>query len=191
LQNTAPGDDYTEISWTADSATNVTTGVDIKPIFSPTLAAALTNSLQTGGDFKVLLTVRKPYMNSTVVTNDANFQSCAPQVVVENQILYAAILDQNQIDSLFNDPDPDNPFTPSFVAGSDQSTVITARFINPPAGMDQDFLNANSGMAIYAHPGVVDCDVEIGGAEVEDACEIDAPDAEPPGVTAPAYITGV
>jgi hypothetical protein len=189
LQNTAPGDDYTEISWTADSATNTTTGVDIKPIFSPTLAAALTDSLEQGGDFKVLLTVRQPYMNSTVVTNDDNVQYCAPQVVVENQILYAAILDKNQIDSLFNDPDPNNPFTPSFVAGSGQSTIITARFINPT--LSQDALNANTGMAVYAHPGVVDCDAEIGGAEVEDACEIDAPDSELPVVTAPADITGV
>jgi uncharacterized protein YjbI with pentapeptide repeats len=168
LENTAPGDTYTEISWTADSATNTTTGVDVKPIFSPSLAEDLTTP---GTNFKVLLTVRQPYMTSTVVNNEANFQYCAPQVVVENQLLYAAVLDANQINSLIGDPDPNNPNTPSFVAGSDQSTIITLRFINPP--VDQDFLNTNTGMAIYAQPGGVDCESELGGAEVENVCEID------------------
>jgi uncharacterized protein YjbI with pentapeptide repeats len=168
LENSAPGDDYVEISWTADSATNTTTGVDVKPIFSPGLVEVLK---APDTDAKVLLTVRQPYMTSTVVANREALQSCAPQVVVQNQLLYAAILDANQINSLIGDPDPNDPNTPSFVTNPDQSTIITLRFINPPG--DKDYLNSNSGVAIYAHPGTVNCDVELGGAEVEKVCEID------------------
>jgi len=184
LENAAPGDQYTEISWTADSATTTTTGVDVKPIFSPNLVTALAASPGS----RVLLTVRQPYMTSTVVNNEASARYCAPQVVVENQLLYAAILDADQINSSIADPDPNNPDAASFVIGPDQSTIITLRFINPPANID---LDRNTGMTIHAQPGSVpSCEIEIGGGELEPACEIDyvEPDSTPPVIAAPADV---
>lgn len=181
LENTAPTDSYTEISWTADSATNTTTGVDVKPIFSPNLVTAM----QSSPGSKILLTVRRPYMTSTVVNNEDALRYCAPQVVVDNQLLYAALLDADQINSLINDPDPNDANTPSFVVAPDQSTVITLRYINPPTGFDKEMLDSNTGIAIYAQPGGVDCDDELDGDEVFDICEIDyvEPDSEPPVIT--------
>ena len=184
LENTAVGADYTEISWTADSATNTTTGVDVKPIFSPTLQTSLAEAGTT-----VVLTVRQGYMTSTVQNNEAFAAPglyCTPQVVVENQLIYAAVLGPDEINNLIADPDPTVPGTPSFVIEPDASKIITLRFINPPAGMDIVELSANTGMAIYAQPGgTFNCDAELGGAEVHDLCEIDyiAPDSTAPVLT--------
>jgi uncharacterized protein YjbI with pentapeptide repeats len=185
LENVAPGDAYTEISWTADSATNTTTGVDIRPIFSATLAENLASSGAT-----VLLTVRRSYMNSTVASPDGA-QFCAPQVVVDNQILYASRLSPDQLlQSAFlgsvSDPDPMQADTPGFVISPDESTIITMRFVNLPAGFDLEALSANSGLALFSQPGgTVDCDVELPGDEADPACEVDfiEPDMTPPVIT--------
>jgi len=184
LENTAVGADYTEISWTADSATNTTTGVDVKPIFSPTLQTSLAEAGTT-----VLLTVRQAYMTGTVQNNEAFAAPglyCTPQVVVENQLIYAAVLRPEQINNLIADPDPSATDTPSFVIEPDASKIITLRFINPPAGLGIQELSANTGMAIYAQPGgTFNCDAELGGAEVYDLCEIDysEPDTTAPVIT--------
>ena len=186
LENTAVGSDYTEISWTADSATNTTTGVDVKPIFSPTLQTSLAEAGTT-----VLLTVRQGYMTSTVQNNEALAAPglyCTPQVVVENQLIYAAVLrpELGEINNLIADPDPTVPNTPSFVIEPDASKIITLRFINPPADLSIEDLSANTGMAIYAQPGgTFNCDAELGGAEVYDLCEIDysEPDSIAPVIT--------
>ncbi|MGI9202217.1 MAG: immunoglobulin-like domain-containing protein [Woeseiaceae bacterium] len=183
LENTAPGDEYVEISWTADSATNTTTGVDIKPLFSPNLAGAIAEE-----GTKVLLTVRQPYLTGTVATNQAGAAPgvfCTPQVVAENQVVFAAILDASQINDLIADPDPSNPNTPSFVIDPDGSKIITMRFINPPAGFDIESLSRNTGVALYTQPGGgLSCDEELGGAEVFEVCEIDyIADNDPPVIT--------
>jgi uncharacterized protein YjbI with pentapeptide repeats len=191
LENTAPGDEYVEISWTADSATNTTTGVDIKPLFSPNLAGAIEES-----GTKVLLTVRQPYLTGTVVTNQAGAAPgvfCTPQVVAENQVVFAAILDASQINDLIADPDPTNPDTPSFLIDPDGSKIITMRFINPPPGFDIDSLSRNTGVALYTQPGGEQtCDAELGGTEVFTVCEIDyIADNDPPVITliGPATVT--
>ena len=183
LENTAPGDEYVEISWTADSGTNTTTGVDIKPLFSPNLAGAIDES-----GTKVLLTVRQPYLTGTVVTNQAGAAPgvfCTPQVVAENQVVYAAILDPSQINDLIADPDPTNPDTPSFLIDPDGSKIITMRFINPPPGFDIESLSRNTGVALYTQPGAEQtCDAELGGTEVFSVCEVDYfADNEPPVIT--------
>ena len=185
LENTAPGDEYTEISWTADSATNTTTGVDIKPIFTESLAAQLTAA---GSDTKVLLTVRQPYLTGTVLTNQAGAAPgvfCTPQVVAENQLVYAAILTPAQINSLFDDPDPADPTTPGFILQPDGSKIITLRVINPPAGLTIEDISRNTGIALYTQPGSNSCVPEL-GSEDEDVlnCEIDfIVDNDPPVIT--------
>ncbi len=178
--------DYTEVTWTADSATNTTVGVDVNPIFSPQLAAALT----ADPDAKVVLTVRQPYLTSTVVTNAGatNVNYCSPQVVVENQLLYAAVLDASQINDEIGDPDANLAGTPAFVANPDQTTIITLRFINPPSGFDDpEMIDSNTGMEIHAQPGTEgSCDAELEDDNVDlIACEIDyiEPDTVPPVVT--------
>ncbi|MGI9221570.1 MAG: immunoglobulin-like domain-containing protein [Woeseiaceae bacterium] len=180
LQNTAEADTYTEVTWTVDSATNTTTGVDVKPIFSPAIQQAVAEN----SDFKVLLTVRQPYMTGTVVTNEASFQFCAPQVVVDNQLLYAKVLDAGQINADTSDPDANVAGTASFATNPDQSTIIALRYINPPPGLD---LQSNSGMAVYSQPGDnASCDPELDQTNVDlFDCEIDyiAPDVVPPVVT--------
>ncbi len=185
LENVTPGDPYTEISWTADSANNTATGVDIKPIFSSTLAQSLASSGAT-----VMLTVRRSYMNSTV-SSPAGAMYCAPQVVVDNQILYASTLTPDQLlESAFygsvNDPDPTKADTPGFVISPDESTIITMRFVNLPSGFDLEGLSANSGIALFSQPGgTVDCDVELPGTESDPVCEVDfiEPDMTPPEIT--------
>ena len=180
LENTAPGDEFVEISWTADSATNTTTGIDIKPLFSPNLAGKIAEA-----GTKVLLTVRQPYLTGTVVTNQAGAAPgifCTPQVVAENQLTYAVILDASQINDLIFDPDPTDPSTPAFVIDPDGSKIITMRFINPPAGMDIENISRNSGIALYTQAGgEQSCDAELDGDELFDICEIDfISDNEPP-----------
>ncbi len=183
LENTAPGDEYVEISWTADSATNTTTGVDIKPLFSPNLASAI----ETAGT-KVLLTVRQPYLTGTVVTNQAGAAPgvfCTPQVVAENQLTYAVILDASQINDLIADPEPGNADTPSFIIDPDGSKIITMRFINPPPNFDIQGISRNTGVALYTQPGGdQSCDAELDGTEVFENCEIDyIADNDPPVIT--------
>jgi len=185
LENIAPGDEYTEISWTADSANNTTTGVDIKPIFSLSTAEDLAASGAT-----VMLTVRTSYLNSTVVEVPGQ-QYCAPQVVVDNQILYAATLSPEQImQSAFlgtvNDPDPLQDDTPGFVISPDQSTIITLRIVNLPPEFDLEGLSANTGLALFSQPGgSIDCDIELAGVDVDPVCEVDfiEPDLDPPVIT--------
>ncbi|MDH3430791.1 MAG: DUF5011 domain-containing protein [Gammaproteobacteria bacterium] len=184
LENTAPGDEYTEISWTADSATNTTTGIDIKPIFSPGLATQL-----AGTGTKVLLTVRQPYLTGTVLTNQAGATAglfCTPQVVAENQLVYAAILSPEQINDLIGDPDPSVASTPSFVIEPDGSKIITLRFINPPAGLSIEQISRNTGMALYSQAGgELNCDPELAGSGNDILnCEVDYfVDEDPPVIT--------
>ena len=193
LENSAPGDEYTEISWTADSATNTTTGIDIKPLFSPSLAEQLKATCVTGTDgqetcsSQVLLTVRQPYLTGTVTTNSAGTDSgvfCTPQVVAENQLIFAALLTPAQINNIISDPDPADPTTPSFILQPDSSKIITLRFINPPPNLSIQQLSRNTGMALYSQPGSnPTCDAELTGVDLLD-CEIDfINDLEPPVIT--------
>ncbi len=191
LENTAPGETYTEISWTADSATNTTTGVDMKPLFSDLLAAQIAATTTDGdptNDTRVLLIVRKPYLTGTVQNNPVEATAgifCTPQVVAENQLIFAVLLTPEQINSLIADPEPSEPSTPSFILEPDASKIITVRFINPPVGFDIPKLSRNTGMALYLQPGnELTCDAEIGGGEVFPVCEIDfINDTEAPVVT--------
>ena len=137
-----PGDDFTEISWTADSSSNTTTGVDVKPIFSSSLAAKLIANNST-----VVLTVRRGYLNGTV-GSASSMTSCSVEIVVENQVLYAAVLTPEQIlQSVFlgsvNDPDPTVAETPGFFLSPDGSTVVSLRVINP-GDLSFEELNTNS-----------------------------------------------
>jgi len=181
------GDPYTEVSWTADSGTNTTTGVDVRPIFTQTLASAM----ESAGT-AVLLTVRQGYLTATVsTTGSPEVMACQPRVVAENQLLFAAVLSPAQLASFaFNgsieDPPPDVSATPGFAIGPDQSTIVSLRFINPPAGFDFDTLNANTGMALFTQPGgAVNCDAELPGDEIDSVCEVDfnAPDTTEPVIT--------
>ncbi len=181
LENVAPGDEYLEVSWTADSATNTTTGVDIKPIFSP----ALQQDLATAGTV-VVLTVRQGYLTGTVSVNQTSGDFCTPQVVAQNQVIYSTVLTPDQINELIADPEPTNANTPSFVIDPDGSKIITLRYINPPADMDVGEISANSGLAIYSQPGEEPlCDAELGGNEVFNVCEVDytEPVDEPPTIS--------
>lgn len=180
LDNSAPGDNYTEISWTADSATNTITGVDVKPVFTQTLADAIEQTTLDGdptNDTKVLLTIRKPYLTSTVLTNEQGASPglyCTPQVVAENQLVYAAILDASQINAIIDDPGPTEAITPSFVQSPDGSHIITVRYINPPPGFDTQAIHWNSGMVLYSQPGDnATCEPEtVGNIDLLD-CEFD------------------
>ena len=193
LENTAPGDTYTEVTWTAGSATNTTTGVDIKPLFSKRLTDAILATTEEGGDdsdsvpdTRILLTVRKPYLTSTVQNNAFNGGSsfCTPQVVVENQLVYAALLTPQQLNDIIEDPDPTDPTTPSFVLDPDATNIITLRLINPPTGFsDIQTASRNVGLALYTQPGdTAACDE--GGNDVSEVCEIDfVVDQDPPVIT--------
>ena len=189
LENSAlfdAGDPYTEVSWTADSGTNTTTGVDVRPVFTQALATALEDA-----GTAVLLTVRRGYLTATISTVDSpGVMACQPRVVAENQLLYAAVLSPTQLasfafDGSIDDPDPDVSGTPGFAFGPDQSAIVSLRFINPPSGFDFEEINANTGMALFTQPGgAVNCDVELPGAEVDPVCEVDfnAPDTTDPEI---------
>lgn len=182
LENSPLGEESLEISWTADSGTNTTTGVDIKPIFSPPLATAIEAAGTT-----VVLTVRQTYLNSTVALTDSAAPFCSPQIVAQNQIVYAAVLRPDQINELFDDPEPSDRDAPSFIIEPDGSKIITLRFINPPDNFDTIArIDQNTGMAVFAQPGgAIDCEAELGGNEAFAVCEIDyqEPDITPPVIT--------
>ena len=186
LENSAPGDEYAEVSWTVDSSGNTTTGVDIRPIFSPDVADELATAV-FANESTVLMTVRRGYMNATV--GFANTQSCSAEIIVDSQILYAAILSGDQIlaaefNGTVNDPDPLQADTPGFFIPPDASAVITYRVINPP--IDINTLNKGSGAALFTQPGnLVTCDAELPGIEVNHLCEVDftPPDTTPPVIT--------
>ena len=180
LENAAPGDPYSEVSWRADSLSNTTTGVDIQPIFSPTLAQQLVDSGAT-----VLLTVRQAYLRPTVGFA-GSLNSCSAEIVVDNQILYVEELDDDQIlaaqfNGTINDPDPTNPFTPGFPMNPDGTIVISMRVINSPvSGVE---LSEGMGIGLFAQPGdVLNCDLELPGDETDDLCEVsfEAPDTTEP-----------
>jgi len=180
-----PGDDFAEISWTADSSGNTTTGVDVRPIFSPSLAADLVDAGTV-----VVLTVRRGYLNGTI-SQASSLSSCSAEIVVENQILYAAILSGDQIlASAFHgtvgDPDPLQAETPGFFLTPDASTVVSLRFINPPPGVSFADLNSGSGAALFTQPGnAITCDAELPGVELDASCEVDftEPDTTAPVIT--------
>lgn len=183
LENSVvPGDEFTEISWTADSSSNTTTGVDVKPIFTSSLANKLVANNST-----VVLTVRRGYLNGTV-GYASSLANCSAEIVVDNQVLYATVLTPDQVmQSVFlgtvTDPDPTVADTPGFFLTPDGSTVVSLRVINPPADLSFEELNANAGAALFTQPGnTVDCDLELPGGDPIDACEVDF---TPPDLTAP------
>ena len=194
FENVAPGDTYTEVSWTADSATNTTTGVDVQPVFSQQLADAL---LDPTNNARVLLTVRKAYMTPTVTTvsNDPENPFCTPQIVAQNQLVFVAVLTPDQItNAIFNgsveDPPPEQADTPGFFTTPDASLIISYRFINIPANIDPQ---VSSGLLVSTQAGDSGlCDDETPDTEINPACEFDfEPDQAPPVIllNGPAEIT--
>ena len=177
------GKQSVEVSWKVASDGNTTTGVDVKPIFSP----ALKSELDASGT-KVLLSVRQLYYTPTVSLTADSTSFCSAQIIAQNQVVYSAILSPEQINSFFNDPNADEATTPGFQLDPKVENIITLQLINPPANFNStEKLSTGVGMAVFAQGATTqNCDESV---EVEqgiyDACEIDAPppDAEAPVIT--------
>jgi len=184
LENTAL---YTEVSWQLKTETNTTTGIDVKPIVSNALKAAL-------ADKAVQLFVTSAYETSTVTLNETSGQFCTPKVVVNNQVVFNTVIPPGSLDDSSADPDPaNNPDAPSFFLEPDQSAIVTMRFYHD-GDLDEDFINANLGIAMYSQGGgAADCDIEAetGDNTIIESCEIDKPDTSPPvldGLDPPQFV---
>ena len=188
------GNKTIEVSWKAESESNTTTGVDVKPIFS----AALVNALDGSGT-QVILSIRQVYYTPTVSlagTTGVDGSFCTVQIIAHNQVVYSAVLSPQQINTLFNDPGSFEADTPAFQLDPKAEHIITLALVNPPAQFDtiQELVDA-AGVGTFSQglEGVCDEDDEVEG-ETFESCEIDAPltDTTPPVITVndpnPAFV---
>lgn len=180
------GSESVSVSWEANSSGNTTTGVDLKPIFSPALVEALDDA-----GTQVILSVREFYLRPTVslTGNESTGAFCSVQVIAQNQVVYSAVLSASQINSLFDDPEAGDAFAAGFRLDPYTTKVITLQLIGPPSDFDTvPELSAAAGMAIFAqgaHGSVLCEENSEAQDEVFDACEIDLPvfDNTPPVIT--------
>jgi uncharacterized protein YjbI with pentapeptide repeats len=194
LQNTTlvdEGDPYTELTWTADSGNNAIAGVDIQPVLANQLADVLAPVDENGDpvptDAALLLTVRKAYMTPTVPINTSDPNYCEAKIVVQNQLVYAAILTPEQInaaryDGTVEDPPPNQAHTPGFFINPDESLIVSYRFFNVPSGVNT-IVNSGVMMPTQAADATF-CDQETPTSEFNFSCEFDfEPDETPPVIS--------